>query len=124
MQDATQCMNYATCGQQCDNCQSSPQTLSVPEYKPTKQEIIATMAGELMSAAVRASEGRKIDVFVEYGPHCNQLDFRAFVNGWSIASSTKDLPPEHKESVDLEHPMAVDRLDMLIKKIEALEVSV
>nr|DAI90591.1 MAG TPA: hypothetical protein [Caudoviricetes sp.] len=46
-------------------------------------ESINQLVGEITSLAVVISSNAKIDIFMEYMPHCNTLYIRVYKDGWS-----------------------------------------
>ncbi len=87
--------------------------------KSTEKYIVAALAGELMSVALRVSMSAVPDVFVSYHPHCGHLDFSMYVNGWG-----REVQQDIYEIVELKREGAAEKLHCLIMKVEALgEVS-
>lgn len=94
------------------------------EPKPTEREIVAALAGELMSAAVRVSMSAVPDLFVNYHPHVQCLDIDIYIDGWRSGMSCGDLPEEHRGKVYVDEDDSAEKIHCLIMKVEALgEVS-
>lgn len=91
---------------------------------PSDNEIVAAVAGELMSTAVRVSMCAVADVFVMYHAHVSELECHIFVDGWKHTNRRVDLPQECRASIYLDRDGAVEALTDLIQRVEALgEVS-
>ncbi|WP_299203344.1 hypothetical protein [uncultured Amphritea sp.] len=87
------------------------------EY-PTDRDIVAALAGELMSACVRVSMTSRPDIFIDYSAHVDSICCRFFYDGWVSGYSGKSI------NVSLKGAGAAGKIRALIMQVEALgEVS-